>query len=228
MPSARWFATVQTRRYVPGFSRIVRSTIAPGCATGQRTSTRVPSARRSTRSCASWPHVAELEHREPGLDRAAREREAELLRDDLDARGRGRGARSPDERRPRERGRVRDHRRRVDAEPLLEERRVDAAEVRRSRLRLPSSSRPVFRPGNSPTIVPFDARADEEADAGRAVVGAARCRSPRRGGRTPTRRARARGRRGRAPRGRAGTRAASRTSVCSPCASAPAWSACVS
>ena len=39
---------------------------------------------------------------------------------------------------------------------------------------LPSESRPVARPGNSPTCVPARARADQERRACRAVVGPAR------------------------------------------------------
>ena len=68
--------------------------------------------------------------------------------------------------------RARDHRRRVVAEPLLEQRAVDAAEVGGRACRLPSSSRPSVSPGNSPTICPRRVRADQEADAGGAVVGA--------------------------------------------------------
>ena len=107
----------------------------------------------------------------PRLDRLPRERVAELLRDDLDARGRGRsGDHRTSAGRENERG-VRDHERRVDAEPLLEQRRIDAAEVG-GRLHVAVLVEAVLQAGELADHLPVRARADQEADAGRAVVGA--------------------------------------------------------
>ena len=64
-------------------------------------------------------------------------------------------------------------------------------------------------PGEAADDLAARLRADHEAGARRAVVGAA-SRSPAGGARTRSTRARARGRRGRSPRGRAGRRAATR------------------
>src|SRR3954463_7484620 len=61
---------------------------------------------------------------------------------------------SLDERRPLERARAGDHRGRVLAEPLLEQRGVDRAEVaRRAQVAVVVE---VATPGNSPTIWPFE------------------------------------------------------------------------
>ncbi len=116
--------------------------------------------------------VRQLDHRVARLQMRARERERVFRRDDLGARERDaaereRGVRTCRERpQPRRGGAsldqrdalepvcARDDPRRVESEPLLEQRRVDRSGSRRSAFRLPSASRPVESPGNSPICFP--------------------------------------------------------------------------
>ena len=216
------------------------STRAPTCreAAGTSRSKTGPPARSATRRRASRPrgasagrarprHGCELDDRRPGLDRLARQHEAELAGHDLHARGRRRRRRSGDQRRPLKADDARDDARRVDAEPLLEQRGVDARGSRRSRAgcrprRARSQARELadHRPC---ARVPI-----RNADAGGAVVGAVRAVLLRRGGRTPSRRATStRSARPRASRSRWKASSESAVSL-RPCASAPAWSECVS
>ena len=111
---------------------------------------------------------------------------------------------SLDERRPLELRDLRQDALGVEVEPLLEQPRVDAAEVAR-RLQVAV----LVEPGRETRVLADlragDARPDQEA---RCRPRRGRCRpsrSPRRAARTPSRRASAHGRRRRALRGRAGT-----------------------
>src|SRR5581483_8240052 len=81
------------------------------------------------------------------------------------------GARSRDDGCPLERRRARDDAARVDAEPLLEERRVDAAEVG-GRGDVAVVVEALREPGELADHLRLRARPDQEADARRAVVGA--------------------------------------------------------
>ena len=120
---------------------------------------------------------------------------------------------------------VGDHGAGVLVEPLLEQRAVDAAEVDVHRwLPLTSSSAQRRELADHAAV---DAAADQQRGAGGAVVGAVGAVLLARGGRTPTRRAPARGGRRRAPRGRPGTRPASRPPAGSRCRrSRPGSSGC--
>src|SRR5262249_55126879 len=86
---------------------------------------------------------------------------------------RARPAASFDELRSRELRRIRDDARRVEVEPLLEERRVHAAEVRR-RLQVAVLVQARREPGKLADLRTGGTRAEEEAGPGRAVAGAAR------------------------------------------------------
>src|SRR5207253_8687202 len=80
---------------------------------------------------------------------------------------------SPEELRPRERRGAGDDRVAVGAEPLLEQCRIDGAEVG-GRTEIPLVVEPAADAGELALQVAVDARADDEADSGRSVVGAGR------------------------------------------------------
>ena len=134
--------------------------------------------------------VRELDHRRPGLDAArARARTRTPARPPARARARAgsRSTRRAQAEQPRhERAqlhltssarvklrRARDDPRRVEAEPLLEQRRVDGAEVG-GRLQVAVRVEARREPGNSPTCVPAARVPIRNAGARGAVVGPAR------------------------------------------------------
>ena len=203
MPSLRWFATEHQNEYRPGASFTVKSPRAPAATTPRPAMCFAP-MRCTRRSCGSCPKFASSITAVPGVHAQARERERVLARHHLHARGGSRASARVEQRQAEQPGQDRElhltsvGRLNFDAcgrtrsaskrEPLLEQRRIDAAEVAR-RLQVAVAVEAARQPRVLADLRAGGARPDQERRCRRRRGRCRPSRSPRRAGRTPSRRA---------------------------------------